>query len=61
MKKNIGKYDRSIRIVLGLLIIALGIIFKSYLGLLGLIPLVTAIFNFCPIYASFKISTREKA
>jgi len=61
MKKNIGSYDRTIRIVLGVIIIALGIIFKSYLGLLGLIPLITAIFNFCPLYAPFKISTRQKS
>ena len=61
MKKNIGKYDRVIRIILGLVIIVLGIVFKTYLGLLGLIPLVTAVFNFCPIYASFKINTREKS
>lgn len=59
MKKNIGKYDRIIRIVLGLVIIALGIIFKSFLGLFGLIPLVTAIFNFCPLYSIMRISTRE--
>jgi hypothetical protein len=61
MKKNIGKYDRTIRIVLGLVIIGLGVIFKSYFGLLGLIPLVTAIFSFCPLYAPFRISTREKS
>jgi len=61
MKKNIGKFDRTLRIIGGLVIIALGILFKSYLGLLGLIPLVTAIFNFCPIYASFKTSTIEKS
>lgn len=60
MKNNIGKYDRGIRIVLGLVIIALGFYFKSYLGLIGLIPLVTAIFGFCPLYSPFGLSTREK-
>lgn len=60
MKKNVGKYDRAIRIVLGIVIITLGIIFKTYLGLLGLIPLVTAIFGFCPLYTPFSISTKSK-
>ena len=60
MKKNIGKYDRTIRIILGIIIIALGIIFKTYLGLLGLIPLVTAVFGFCPLYLPFGLSTKSK-
>ncbi|MEZ5000539.1 MAG: DUF2892 domain-containing protein [Bacteroidales bacterium] len=60
MKKNIGKYDRVIRIVLGLAIIALGFYFKTFLGLIGLIPLVTALFGFCPLYSPFGLSTKEK-
>ena len=60
MKKNIGKYDRVIRIVLGIVIIALGFYFKSFLGLIGLIPLVTATFGFCPLYSPFGLSTKEK-
>lgn len=60
MKINVGKYDRAIRITLGLIIIALGIIFKSYLGIIGFIPLATGIFRLCPIYMPFKYSTRKK-
>ena len=59
MKKNVGSLDRTIRISLGIVIIALGIIFKSYLGLLGLIPLATSISGFCPLYTPFKISTKK--
>jgi hypothetical protein len=61
MKLNVGSYDRAIRIILGLLIIALGIIFKSFLGLFGLIPLVTGVFRLCPLYMPFKINTNKKS
>ena len=60
MKINVGKYDRAIRITLGLIIIALGIIFKSLLGLFGLIPLATGIFRLCPLYMPFRLSTNKK-
>lgn len=60
MKINVGKYDRAIRIVLGLIIITLGIIFKTFLGLFGLIPLATGIFRLCPLYMPFRLSTHKK-
>ncbi len=60
MKKNIGSLDRWIRIVLGLIIAILGYMYKSWWGLLALIPLVTAFINFCGIYAIFGISTCNK-
>ncbi len=60
MKPNIGNTDRIIRIVLGLAIIALGIGFKSWLGLIGLVPLATAAVSTCPLYMPFGISTRKK-
>ncbi len=58
MMKNIGSIDRIIRIVLGLAVISL--VFwgpKSYWGLLGLIPLGTALFGWCPPYSLLGIST----
>lgn len=60
MKINVGKYDRAVRVTLGIVIIALGIIFKSFLGLLGIIPLATGLFRLCPLYMPFKISTHKK-
>lgn len=60
MKKNIGKFDRTLRIIAGLIIIALGIVFKSFLGLIGLIPLITATFGLCPLYMPFGISSRKE-
>jgi hypothetical protein len=60
MKCNVGKTDRIIREVVGLGLIGAGIYFKSWWGAVGLIPLATAIFRFCPVYVPFGISTCEK-
>ena len=60
MKSNIGKADKIIRFVLGGAIIIAGIFFKSWLGLIGLIPIVTALVGWCPLYFPFKISTVSK-
>lgn len=57
MKCNVGKKDRIARAILGLVIIGLGVFFQSWWGLIGLVPLVTAIFKFCPLYFPFNINT----
>ncbi|RMD48485.1 MAG: DUF2892 domain-containing protein [Ignavibacteria bacterium] len=59
MNKNIGSVDRIIRYVVGVAALGLGYYYNSYWGLLGLIPILTATINFCPLYAPFKISTRK--
>ena len=60
MKKNMGKTDKTIRLILGVVIIALGIYFKSWWGLVGLVPLLTALVSFCPLYAPCKFSSIKK-
>lgn len=57
MKPNVGGIDRTIRIVLGIVIIAAGVYFKSWWGALGLLPLLTALVRWCPAYLPFRIST----
>jgi len=57
MKKNVGNVDRVLRLILGLVIIALGFINQSWWGLVGIIPLFTAAFGWCPAYLPFGIST----
>ena len=61
MRANVGGADKVIRVVLGLLIIVLGIVFKSWWGLVGLLPLATALINFCPLYTLIGVSTRKAA
>ena len=57
MKKNIGTIDKSLRILLGLAIIIIGVFYESWLGLLGIIPILTAFIGFCPLYSLIGIST----
>lgn len=57
MKRNIGTADRIIRIVVGIVLIAIGITTKSWWGFLGIIPLLTAVAGWCPLYVPFGIKT----
>jgi hypothetical protein len=57
MMCNIGKVDRIIRVVIGVLIIAWGLMNNNWLGAIGLIPLGTALVGWCPLYAIFGINT----
>lgn len=57
MKSNIGTIDRIARIIAGLAMIGAGIYFKSWLGIIGLVPLSTAIFGICPAYMPLGLST----
>ena len=54
---NVGGIDRVLRIVAGIAILAGGFALKSWWGLLGIIPLATGIFGFCPLYRLVGIST----
>lgn len=51
MKHNIGKADRGLRAVVGMLIIVMGYTYQSYWGVLGLVLLATSATSFCPLYA----------
>lgn len=62
MKPNIGGVDRIVRMVAGLALLGAGFWFRSWWGLLGLVPLLTAILRFCPAYLPLGVRTcrREK-
>ncbi len=59
MQKNMGKGDIILRIIAGTVILALGFIYDSWWGAVGVIPLLTAFIGWCPMYVPFKISTRK--
>ena len=51
MKVNVGGIDRSVRVLAGLVLIGLtlsGVI--GVWGWIGVVPLATAAFGFCPLY-----------
>ena len=60
MNTNVGSIDRVIRVVLGLGL--LSAIFwlqgsMRWIGLIGLVPLLTAVFSVCPLYTVLGIKT----
>lgn len=58
MKTNIGTIDRTIRIVLGLALLALTYFGpQTPWGFIGLVPLFTALVGFCPAYRLLGLST----
>lgn len=60
MKVNIGSMDRTLRILAGIALLALVFVLEGsarWLGLIGLVPLATGLFRFCPAYALFGMST----
>jgi hypothetical protein len=60
MKANVGSADRIIRFILGAVIIALGFYFKSWWGIIGVLPIITGFLNFCPAYNLIGVSTKKK-
>jgi Inner membrane protein YgaP-like, transmembrane domain len=58
MKTNVGGLDRILRIVLGLALIALTLTGTiGVWGWIGLVPLATAAFGFCPLYTVLGMNT----
>jgi hypothetical protein len=60
MKQNVGTADKIVRVVIGIAIIILGIYFKSWWGIIGVIPLISAALGWCPLYIPLKISTTKE-
>ena len=57
---NIGPLDRAIRILLGLVLLALAIIGpESLWGLIGIAPLLTGLSGYSPLYAMLDFRTAD--
>ena len=59
MECNVGKTDRALRIVAGIVIIAVGVFEHSWLGVIGVVPLATAFLRFCTAYTMLGFSTNK--
>ena len=55
---NEGTLDRTVRILAGLAILSLAFIGpKTPLGYIGVVPLVTGLIGFCPLYRLLGLNT----
>lgn len=57
MKDNIGQTDKSFRLLLGVLILISCLVFQSWWALIGVVLILTALINWCPLYAVLGINT----
>ena len=57
MRINASRIDRTLRVLLALVVMAAGFYYQSLWGLVGIVPLVSGITGFCPLYAVFGMST----
>lgn len=64
MEANVGGIDRTIRIVLGIVLLSLFFVLEGntrWWGLVGIVPLATGLLRWCPAYLPFGISTKKPA
>lgn len=57
LKKNEGTIDRIIRVIVGLVLIFMGMLYATWLWILGLIVLGTGLVGWCGLYQILGIST----
>jgi hypothetical protein len=60
MKINVGMVDKAVRIVLGLGLLSLMVLLDGnarWLGLIGIVPLVTGAVGYCPLYSILGLNT----
>jgi amino acid permease len=56
MQYNIGRTDRTVRVIAGIVLLAFALDGHGW-GWLGIIPLVTGVFGICPLYSLIHVST----
>lgn len=59
-KTNVGGIDRALRIVAGLALLSLLVLLEGnarWWGLVGIVPLATGLFRFCPAYTLLGLNT----
>jgi len=60
VKANVGSLDKTVRLILALVLFSLYFVLEGnlrFLALVGFIPLLTGLVSWCPLYALFGLST----
>ena len=60
MKLNVGGVDKVIRIALGIALLGSVLLLEGsvrWVGLIGIVPLITGLVGYCPLYSLLGIET----
>ncbi|MHB1299789.1 MAG: YgaP family membrane protein [Burkholderiales bacterium] len=60
MKTNVGSVDKIVRVVVGIGLLSLFFILEGnmrFLGLIGIVPIATALMGWCPLYSVIGVNT----
>ena len=58
MPRNEGALDRTLRVLVGLGVLSLAFVGpQTPLGYIGLVPILTGLVGYCPVYSLFGIRT----
>ena len=60
IKTNVGGIDRTLRLIVGVALIAIGVWSLNWWGAVGLVLVFTALLSWCPLYLPFGFSTSDK-
>lgn len=60
-KTNEGTVDRALRVIVGVVLLALFFLYPDaswrYFALIGIVPIVTGLVGWCPLYSMLGMST----
>lgn len=60
MKTNEGTVDRTLRVIVGLAVLALFFVIEGpnrYWALIGVVPVLTGLLGYCPVYSMLGLNT----
>jgi hypothetical protein len=60
VNRNVGSVDRIIRVLLGLGLLAFALFSANqyaWIGYIGIVPILTAVFSSCPLYSVLGMNT----
>jgi len=60
MQCNVSRPEQIIRVSTGVAIVVAGVMFHSWWGIVGLIPLATGLVRWCPIYQALGLRPGAK-
>ena len=57
MKCNVGKTEKIVRVIIGLILLLVGYFYNLWFSLIGIVLLMTAVVGFCPLTHLLGINT----